>query len=59
MDWRITAECSQMEHTMRTRLTDGMKAAMKSGEKRKLSTLRLILAYGRFHHRRAGTHIDG
>jgi len=29
---------------MRTRLTDGMKAAMKSGEKRKLSTLRLILA---------------
>ena len=29
---------------MRTRLTDGMKAAMKSGEKRKLSTLRLINA---------------
>ncbi len=29
---------------MRTRLTDGMKAAMKSGEKRKLATLRLILA---------------
>ncbi|MEE9375648.1 MAG: GatB/YqeY domain-containing protein [Rhizobiaceae bacterium] len=29
---------------MRTRLTDGMKESMKSGEKRKLSTLRLILA---------------
>ena len=29
---------------MRERLTDGMKAAMKSGEKRKLSTLRLINA---------------
>ena len=29
---------------MRTRLTDGMKEAMKSGEKRKLSTLRLINA---------------
>ncbi len=29
---------------MRARLTDGMKAAMKSGEKRKLSTLRLINA---------------
>ena len=29
---------------MRTRLTDGMKAAMKSGEKRKLTTLRLINA---------------
>ena len=29
---------------MRTRLNDGMKAAMKSGEKRKLSTLRLITA---------------
>lgn len=29
---------------MRSRLTDGMKAAMKSGEKRKLSTLRLINA---------------
>lgn len=29
---------------MRTRLVDGMKAAMKSGEKRKLSTLRLINA---------------
>lgn len=29
---------------MRTRLLDGMKAAMKSGEKRKLSTLRLINA---------------
>ena len=29
---------------MRTRLVDGMKEAMKSGEKRKLSTLRLINA---------------
>ena len=29
---------------MRTRLQDGMKAAMKSGEKRKLTTLRLINA---------------
>lgn len=29
---------------MRTRLNDGMKEAMKSGEKRKLSTLRLINA---------------
>lgn len=29
---------------MRTRLTDGMKEAMKSGEKRTLSTLRLINA---------------
>ena len=29
---------------MRTRLVDGMKEAMKSGDKRKLSTLRLINA---------------
>ena len=29
---------------LRTRLVDGMKEAMKSGEKRKLSTLRLINA---------------
>ena len=29
---------------MRTRLTDGMKSAMKSGDKRKLATLRLINA---------------
>lgn len=29
---------------MRTRLVDGMKEAMKSGEKRKLATLRLINA---------------
>ncbi len=29
---------------MRSRLTEGMKDAMKSGDKRKLSTLRLIMA---------------
>ncbi len=29
---------------MRSRLTEGMKEAMKSGDKRKLSTLRLIMA---------------